>query len=137
MCLTAHFINDWKLNKKILNFCLISNHMGEVIGKTNEKCLRNWGIDKVFTITVHIASSNDVAISYLKKKMNNLGTCIQEGKFIHLKCIAHILNLIVTDRLKEINESVAHVRGAVRYVRQSLVRLTKFKEYALVEKKSK
>ena len=29
---TAHFIdNDWKLNKKILNFCSISSHKGEAI----------------------------------------------------------------------------------------------------------
>ena len=55
--------------------------------------------------------------------MNNLGTCIQEGKFLHLRCIAHILNLIVTDGLKEMNESVARVRRAVKYVRQSLARL--------------
>ena len=66
--------------------------------------------------------------------MNNLGTCIQEGKFLHLRCIAHILNLIVSDGLKEMNESVARVRGAVRYVRQSPARLAKFKECALVEK---
>ena len=48
--------------------------------------------------------------------MNNLGTCIQEGKFLHLRCITRILNLIVTDGFKEMNESVARVRGVVRYV---------------------
>ena len=120
--------------QKIINFCPISSHRGEAIGKTIEKCLRDWGIDKVFTITVDNATSNDVAISYLKKKLNNLGTSIQEGKFIHLRCIAHILNLIVSDGLKEMNELVARVRRAVRYVRQSPARLAKFKECALVEK---
>ena len=105
--------NDWKLHKRIINFCFISSHIGEAIGKAIEKCLRDWGIDKVFTITVDNATSNDIAISYLKKKLNNLGTCIQEGKFIHLRYIAHILNLIVSDGLKEMNESVARVKGAV------------------------
>ena len=62
MCLTAHFIdNDWKLHKRIINFCHISSHRSEAIRKAIEKCLRDWGIDKVFTITVD-------AISYLKKK---------------------------------------------------------------------
>ena len=29
MCLTAHFIDDdWKLNKRILNFCPITSHKG-------------------------------------------------------------------------------------------------------------
>ena len=72
-------------------------------------------IDKVFTITVDNSSYNDVVVSYLKKKLNNLGTCIQEEKFLHLRCIAHIFNLIVVDGLKEMNELVARVRGAVRY----------------------
>ena len=91
-------------------------------------------IEKVFTIIVVNATSNDVAISYLKKKLNNLGTYIQEEKFIHLKCIAQILNLIVNDGLKEMNESVARVKGAVRYVKQSSARLAKFKKCVLVEK---
>jgi hypothetical protein len=33
MCLTAHWIdNEWNLHKRILNFCQVSNHMGETIG---------------------------------------------------------------------------------------------------------
>lgn len=40
MCLIAHYIDaDWKLHKKIINFCPISSHSGEVIGKAIEKCL--------------------------------------------------------------------------------------------------
>ena len=91
-------------------------------------------IEKVFTIIVVNATSNDVAISYLKKKLNNLETCIQDGKFLQLRCIVHILNLIVTDGLKEMNELVAYVRGTIRYMRQSPARLAKFKECALVQK---
>ena len=114
--------------QRIINFCPISNHRDEAIEKAIEKCLCDWWIDKVFTITVDNATSNDVAISYLKKELNNLRTCIQKGKFIHLRCITHILNLIVSDGLKEMNELVARVRGAVRYVRQSPARLAKFKK---------
>ena len=66
--------------------------------------------------------------------MNNLGTCIQEGKFLHLRCITHILNIIVSDGMKEMNELVTHVKGVVRYVRQSPVRLAKFNKCVLVEK---
>ncbi|XP_071905947.1 zinc finger BED domain-containing protein RICESLEEPER 2-like [Coffea arabica] len=43
MCLTTHFKdNDWKLNKKILNFCSIASHKGNEIGKAIEKCLLEW-----------------------------------------------------------------------------------------------
>lgn len=72
MCLTAHFIdNDWKLNKRILNFCQISSQKGEAIGKAIEKCLLSWGIENVMTITINNASSNDTTILYLKKRINN------------------------------------------------------------------
>nr|KJB76715.1 hypothetical protein B456_012G102500 [Gossypium raimondii] len=130
LCITAHFIdNDWKLNKKILKFCPISNHKGESIGMVIEKCLLNWGIDKLFTVTVDNASSNDVAIGYLRKKFNPRGGLVQNGKYLHMRCMAHIVNLIVVEGLKEMNKSVERVKGAVRYVRQSPARLQKFKEW--------
>ncbi|KAH1081637.1 hypothetical protein J1N35_021398 [Gossypium stocksii] len=112
LCITAHFIdNDWKLNKKILNFCPISNHKGESIGMVIEKCLLNWGIDKLFTVIVDNASSNDVAIGYLRKKFNPRGGLVQNGKYLHMRCMAHIVNLIVVEGLKEMNISVERVRG--------------------------
>ena len=69
MCLTAHFIdNDWKLQKRVLNFCPVYSHKGDDIGKAVEKCLLEWGLDKIFCITVDNASANDTAIVYLKKR---------------------------------------------------------------------
>lgn len=63
MSLTGHFIDDeWNLQKRILNFCFISGHSGEVIGKGVEKCLSGWKINNVFTITVDNAAPNDVGI---------------------------------------------------------------------------
>ena len=57
MCVTAHFIdNDWNLQKKIIGFFLVKVHRGKDIGKSLENCLAEWGIDKVFTITVDNAS---------------------------------------------------------------------------------
>ncbi|KAK5793664.1 hypothetical protein PVK06_034816 [Gossypium arboreum] len=99
-----------------------------------EKCLLNWGIDKLFTVTVGNASSNDVSIGYLRKKFNPREGLVQNGKYLHMRCIAHIVNLSVVEGLKEMNKSVERVRGVVRYVRQSLARLQKFKECVVVEK---
>ena len=135
MCLTVHFIdNNWELQKRVLNFCPIISHRGEDIGKGVEKCLLDWGIDKVFSVTVDNASSNDVAISYLKKKLVSWGNCLLGGKYLHMRCIAHIINLIVVDGLKEISQSVQRVRAAVKYIRQSPNRLKKFKECVEMEK---
>ncbi|KAL1148934.1 hypothetical protein V6Z11_A10G158800 [Gossypium hirsutum] len=131
VCLTT---DTWTSFQRILNFCPISSHKGESIGMMIEKCLLNWGIDKLFTITVDNASSNDVAIGYLRKKFNPRGGLVQNGKYLHMRCMAHIVNLIVVEGLKEMNKSVERVRGAVRHVRQSPARLQKFKECVVVEK---
>ena len=79
----------------------ISSHRDDVIGKAIEKCLHDWGIDRVFTVTVNNASSKNVAVAYLKKKLNHLGTSIVQGKYLHMRCITHIINLIVSERLRE------------------------------------
>lgn len=116
MCLTAHFVDvNWKLHKKILNFCPISGHKGEEIGKGIERCLLDWSIGKNVSVTVDNASSNDGAIVYLQKKFDNRGNSILGGKYVHVRCIAHIINLIVQDGLKENYEHVAisRVRGVV------------------------
>ncbi|GKC00986.1 zinc finger BED domain-containing protein RICESLEEPER 2-like protein, partial [Tanacetum coccineum] len=136
MCLTAHYVdNDWVLRKKVLNFCPISSHRGVDIGKAVEMCLLKWGIESnVFTITVDNATANDVAVAYLKSKFANWETTVLEGKWLHVRCTAHVMNLIVQDGLSHIGKSVDCVRAAVKYVRQSPQRLTKFKEYAEIEK---
>nr|XP_021851849.1 zinc finger BED domain-containing protein RICESLEEPER 1-like [Spinacia oleracea] len=77
MCLTSHFIDiNWKLHKKILNFCIIPGHSGETIGKSVQKCLLEWGISRVMTITVDNASSNDVGIQYLIKRFESWKTLV-------------------------------------------------------------
>nr|CAD1832052.1 unnamed protein product [Ananas comosus var. bracteatus] len=130
MCLTAHFIdNDWKLNRKILNICPISSEKYKAIGKKVAKCLLDWGIHRVFTITVDSASSSKAVVAYLRKRILNSAGTILGGKFLHGKCIGHICNLIVAGVLKEMADPVARVRGAVKYVLQYPSRLQKFEQY--------
>ncbi|KAM3384201.1 hypothetical protein ACQJBY_008702 [Aegilops geniculata] len=135
MTITAHFIcKEWKLHKKVISFFKVKGHKGDDIGKHLQKTLIDWGIEKVMTITVDNASNNDGGIGYMKKELNKAKTCIAGGKFLHMRCAAHIVNLIVTDGLKEVDTSIKRVRAAVRYVRNSPSRLTKFKECVDLEK---
>lgn len=55
-------------------------------------------------------------------------------KYLYLRCIVHIINLVVNDGLKEMHEYVGRVKGSARYVKQSLTRLAKFKECVIAAK---
>ncbi|KAK9091066.1 hypothetical protein Sjap_024243 [Stephania japonica] len=135
MVLTAHFIDsEWKLQKKILNFFQIPNHKGDTIGKAMEKCLLEWGIERVFTVTVDNATSNDVAVFYLARKVRNWGGLVLDGEFFHVRCVAHILNLVVKEGLEELDSSIEKIRYFVRYVRSSSARSLTFKTYVEQEK---
>ncbi|KAL5539800.1 hypothetical protein UlMin_044294 [Ulmus minor] len=132
LCLTVHYIDsDWCLKKRILK---ISNYKGETIAKLIEDCLRKWGIKKVFTITVYNATVNDVAISILKRRVNGWEWSVLNGEYMHVKCCAHILNLIVNDGLKELHHSISSIRVVVRYIRLSTVRVDKLSACVAKEK---
>ncbi|CAL8161408.1 unnamed protein product [Prunus armeniaca] len=42
---------------------------GDAIGRLVEKCLSDWGIEKVFTITLNNATANDGAIRHMKRQL--------------------------------------------------------------------
>nr|KAJ0207661.1 hypothetical protein LSAT_V11C500232740 [Lactuca sativa] len=134
MCLTTHFIDkDWTIHKRIINFCLVSGYSSEIIGKYVEKNLLDWGIDKVFSITVDNASSNDLCIRYLKRRLNAWKHSVLDSQHLHMRCCAHILSL------KDVDTSIARIRSAVKYVRSSPARLQRFKgcvEKMKIESKS-
>jgi hypothetical protein len=135
MTVTAHFIdNNWHLHKKIISFFKVKSKKGDDIGKHLQKVLLDWGLDKLMTVTVDNASANDSGVSYLRRQMNNLKTSIAGGKYLHMRCAAHIVNLIVQDGLKEVDTSIKRVRAAVRFIKNSPSRLVKFKECAALEK---
>jgi hypothetical protein len=55
---------------------------------------------------------------------------------MYIRCCAHILNLIVTDGLKEVSNSIVKVRNAVKYVKSSPSRFDKFKACMEIRKNS-
>jgi len=96
-----------------LNFCIVDNHKGKTIDKMVDFCIEEQNIVGIFTLMVDNASSNDVAISYLKETTNRWKGTVLGNEFVHVRCCAHILNLIVTDGLKHHNKSIDRVRHAV------------------------
>lgn len=105
------------MHKVILNFISCPTHRGDDVGLLIGKYMLDWGIDKVFAVTVDNASSNDTTATYLRRRFVNWGTAILDGKYLHMRCVTHIINLIFKNGLKELNDSIEHIRKVVRYVR--------------------
>ena len=92
-----------------------------------ETLLLEWGIDSIFTIIVDNVSSNDVCIEYMKEMMKDKNFTILGCEFLHMRCVAYILNLVVNNSLKDVNDVICNVRNVMRYVRSSPARMEKFK----------
>lgn len=125
MSLTAHFVdNQWNLQKKILNFRFLPPpHTGVHMSDHVYDFLKEWGIQKkIMCITLDNASSNDVFADVIKNELD----LVCGGDYFHVRCCAHILNLIVQDGLKEINEAVVKVRETVKYCKGSQARKQRF-----------
>lgn len=67
--------------------------------KCLDVCLNDWGIDKVFSITMDNAYANDRVVEYMAKRFKKANTLMLEGKYLHMRCACQILNLIVQDGL--------------------------------------
>jgi hypothetical protein len=133
MSMTVHYIDaDWKLHKKIIGFVHIEGrHNGENVGHELIKRLYEWNLDrKLFSFVLDNSSVNDVVVrdllaALLPKKVLHLN-----GDLFHVRCAAHILNLIVQDGLKSIQSVIKNVRETVKYVKGSTLRKEKFRLYA-------
>ncbi|CAN1320030.1 Zinc finger BED domain-containing protein RICESLEEPER 1 [Linum perenne] len=120
MCITTHFVgHDWKLHKKVISFSRITSHKGSDIGAGIARCPDEWGLKRLFTVTVDNASANDSATKYLHRKLHGWGTQFLSGNYLQVRCVCHIINLIVQDGLNKIGMSVRRVREALRWDRAS------------------
>ncbi|KAM0875988.1 hypothetical protein ACQ4PT_036457 [Festuca glaucescens] len=100
MCVVAHYIDtNWKMQTHVLAFMeLDPPHSGHVIADAVWDCVTDWKIEnKVISITLDNASNNDVAVKDLKAKFI-FRRCKQfEEVYFHVRCCAHIVNLVVQD----------------------------------------
>jgi hypothetical protein len=71
---------------------------------------------------------------FFRRQLSKTPCNVLKGKFMQMRCAAHILNLIVLDGLKEVDMSIKCVRAVVRYIRNGGNRIVKFKEIVVEEK---
>ena len=98
------------------------------MAKTTKQSLSNWGPNHVLTLIVDNATSNDVAILLLKKRLTSWNSLIMNGDYVHVRCCAHILNMIMRDGLKDKMDFVCKIHDAIKYISSSPSRLANFKK---------
>ncbi|CAG8724028.1 5206_t:CDS:2 [Dentiscutata erythropus] len=115
LAITAHFLDKkWNLVSLLISFELLLpySHTGANIRNCIKTVTDDYLITtKLQTITLDNASSNDVAIRELINSASQNLINIKKELF-HNRCLAHILNLIVKDGLKEILE----IRNCVKAI---------------------
>lgn len=131
MCLVAHYIDsDWKMQCRVLNFFeLDPPHKGPVIGQAAYECVNAWKIeDKIISITLDNASNNDGAIRGLKTRFSARQGCAFIAKYFHVRCCAHIINLVVKDGTAVLDSLISNLRSTMKYLKKFPSRMHKFVE---------
>ncbi|TXG53358.1 hypothetical protein EZV62_022527 [Acer yangbiense] len=109
MVVTTHLIdNTWKLRSRILRFIYVpSPHNAITLADELWKCLLDWNVDgKLSALTIDNCTANDAMIkNYLLPKFST-GSLLLGGKLFHMRCSAHILNLIVKNGLDVIGDEL-------------------------------
>ncbi|KAI7938038.1 hypothetical protein MJO28_014958 [Puccinia striiformis f. sp. tritici] len=127
-----HYITDWTLKKQVLAFKeLPAPHTGVNIADLLMSTILDWKlVDKVAFITVDNVSSNDVTVSRVCSALSSRSSVPpdMEGKFFHVRCAAHIINLIVKDSPKILSGSIDKICNSVRHTTNSSSRKQLFKE---------
>jgi len=129
MCFMAHYIDaDWVLQYHVLNFMeLDPPHTGIVIAQAVFDCMVEWKIeDKVMTITLDNASNNDTAITNLKAKLLARRNTNFDPIYFHVRCAAHIVNLVVNDGLQPLESLISDLRNTVKFFKRSPACMYKF-----------
>lgn len=110
-----------RLQNRVLSFVHVPPpRTGLIIADGIYKCLKNWEIEgKIFSISVDNASYNDRVVGKLKTDCSRVKKLSCGGRLFHVRCCAHILNLLVKDGLSKIETVIDEVREAVKYINSS------------------
>ncbi|KAL8554728.1 hypothetical protein ACS0TY_002790 [Phlomoides rotata] len=138
MAITAHFIDEtWKLRSRIIRFIYVPcPHTAEVLCDVLVDCLMDCYIDrKLSTLTLDNCTTNDVMINLILNKLDNQSLWL-EGSLLHMRCCAHILNLIVRDGLDVIGDGIENIHSSVAFWVATPKRCEKFEETACLLKVS-
>ncbi|GMH09702.1 hypothetical protein Nepgr_011543 [Nepenthes gracilis] len=133
LCLTAHYIDDdWKLQKKILNFIMIdAAHTEDIHSEVVIKCLMDWDIERrLFCMTFSDLFTGDNIVSRLKDHLSQNRPLLSNGRLFDARCAAHVLSLLVEDAMESLQGVTQRIRESIRYIKGSQTIQGKFNEIA-------
>ncbi|XP_062110077.1 zinc finger BED domain-containing protein RICESLEEPER 2-like [Humulus lupulus] len=116
MVVTAHYIDDsWNLHNRIIRFIYVpAPHTAKLLAKVLMECLVEWSLErKLSTLTLDKCTVNIAMMDQMKEKLRN-ASLLMKGELVHMKCSAHILNLIV-------QQGLGAIQGAIETIRESVV----------------
>lgn len=83
----------------------------------------------VFTARVTYGTTNDAMLDKIIENIHSTSLLLDESLF-HMRCCAHILNLVVRDDLDVIKESIEKIRSSIAFWTTTPKREEKFVETA-------
>lgn len=106
-------------------------HTADVIYEQLYEALVEWNLDeKISTVTFDNCTTNDAVIPMLVRSIGK-SKLLNDGKLLHMRCAAHILNLIVKDGfVKELKAAIDNIRESVAYWTATPKRIEKFEKIA-------
>ncbi|XP_057789893.1 zinc finger BED domain-containing protein RICESLEEPER 2-like [Salvia miltiorrhiza] len=113
----------------LFRFCFVpSPHTAPILAKILMDCLSHYSLDnKISSVVLDNATTNDAMMSILKDNLES-NFLMLGGEFLHLRCSAHILNLVVGDGLKVISHATEKVRDCIVFWMSTPKRVEKFDE---------
>jgi hypothetical protein len=103
-------------------------HTKEVISTVLLECLLKWNVNrKLSTVTLDNCTTNYAMMRILLEKLQ-VSSFALGGSLLHMRCVAHILNLVVQDGLAVIGDGIERIRDSVLFWTTSPKRRQKFYE---------